>query len=128
MATEEGRAAARRHVMARMGELGWNPARLATEAAIDYGTAGDFINGKRWPKLATLAKIDASLGWTPGTLAAIGDELQSSPDSKNVSVPSDDGDLLYRTPENLTAAQWERIRVESMEYIRWQIERASQER
>lgn len=79
MATEGGRADARRAVMRLMAERDWNPARLATEAGIDYGTAGDFLNGKRWPKVGTLGKIDRALGWTPGTLAAIGEELQAPP-------------------------------------------------
>ena len=39
MATEAGRASARRAILARLGELGWNPAKLGDEAGIDYGTA-----------------------------------------------------------------------------------------
>lgn len=79
MPTQAGRDAARKAVMAAMARKGWNPARLATEAGIDYGTAGDFVLGKRWPKVATLGRIDAALGWQPGTLAALGEELGPLP-------------------------------------------------
>ena len=37
-------------------------------------------------------------------------------------------DLLYRRPEGLSDAEWEQVKVESREYIEWQIEKASRER
>ena len=78
MATEAGKARARQVVLNVMAERDWNPATLATEAKIDYGTAGDFLNGKRWPKVGTLGKIDRAVGWTSGTLAGIGEGLPES--------------------------------------------------
>ncbi len=95
MATEAGKASGRRAVLAVMAKRDWNPARLATEAGIDYGTAGDFLNGKRWPKVGTLGKIDAAVGWTPGTLAAIGEELQAA------DVPNTPAARTIPTPELL---------------------------
>lgn len=100
MATEAGKAAARRSTLAVMAARGWNPARLATEAGVDYGTAGDFLNGKRWPKVGTLGKIDAALGWTPGTLAAIGEDLQPAP-SPSLPAPMSDAEMLMALARRL---------------------------
>jgi len=79
MATEAGKSAARRAALAIMASRDWKPAALATAADVDPGTAGDFLLGKRWPKVGTLGKLDAALGLTRGTLAAIGEELQDAP-------------------------------------------------
>ena len=48
-----------------------DPAWLARTAPADPGTINDFLEGKRWPRLSTLAKIDDALGWTPGTIDRI---------------------------------------------------------
>ena len=102
MATPEGRAAARRTVMGEMSARGWNPAHLADTAGIDYGTVGDFLNGKRWPKLATLGRIDTALGWTPGTLAALGEELSPAPTPTVHALPS--GELVAELARRLGVA------------------------
>lgn len=130
MATEAGKGMARQAVLGAMAANGWNPARLADEADIDYGTVGDFLNGKRWPKVATQGKIERALGWTPGTLAGIGEELQEAPTPGTVSPVSDDvgSSLLYRTPEGITEDQWEQIKASAEEWIEWQIDKASKER
>lgn len=49
-----------------------NPAWLVAETRADPGTIGDFLNGSRWPKLGTQGKIEAALGWRPGTIRQIG--------------------------------------------------------
>lgn len=70
---------ARAAVLERMADLGIDKTALAKEADIDYGTAGDFLNGKRWPRLPTLAKIDKALGWEPGTLASVASGSEAPP-------------------------------------------------
>ena len=57
-------------VLRAMAERRWSQADLATAAQIDPGTLSDFLSGERKPRGKTLAKIDAALGLTPGTLAA----------------------------------------------------------
>ena len=66
-------------VMARLAELRWSRARLARESTVDPNTISDFLSGKRQPSLTTLAKIEAALGLTPGTLAAIGEDPHAGP-------------------------------------------------
>lgn len=44
---------------------------LATAAEINPDTASDFLNGKRWPQRATLAKIETALSLPPGLLDAM---------------------------------------------------------
>ncbi|MBD3784936.1 MAG: sodium/proton-translocating pyrophosphatase, partial [Micrococcales bacterium] len=60
------RVAVRRHMASR----GWNKAELQEAAGIDPNTAGDFLNGRRWPQGRTLSKIERALEWPPGTIAA----------------------------------------------------------
>lgn len=128
MATEAGKATARRLVLGVMSEKGWNPATLGDNAGIDYGTAGDFLNGKRWPKIATLGKIDRALGWTPGTLAAVGEGLQDTP-TETVSAAEDTvGQLLFRRPEGLTDQQWDEMRSRMEQGWEWELRQAARER
>lgn len=70
---------ARVAVLERMAERGWDKARLANEAGIDYSTAGDFLNGARWPRLPTLSKIEKALGWEPGTIESVARGTASPP-------------------------------------------------
>ena len=55
-------------VAARMAHLEWNNTQLVASTGSDPGTIGDFLNGKRWPKIGTQGKIERALGWAPGTL------------------------------------------------------------
>lgn len=81
MATDEGRAAVLRYVSSYMSRVGWNPGDLAREAGIDPGTAGDFLNGSRWPKIRTLGRIEQAVQLEPGMLVTLanasGDDVQS---------------------------------------------------
>jgi transcriptional regulator with XRE-family HTH domain len=81
MASDEGRAAVLRYVSSYMSRVGWNPGDLAREAGIDPGTAGDFLNGTRWPKIRTLGRIEQAVQLEPGMLVtlanATGDDVQS---------------------------------------------------
>ena len=65
---EEGRRIVRANVASEMSKRGWNTADLARAAGIDLGTAGDFINGTRWPQIATQNKIEEVFEWSPGSI------------------------------------------------------------
>lgn len=77
MATEDGMAAARQRARNEMATQGLNQRSLATSAKVDPNTISDFLAGRRWPIMSTLAKIETALGLTHGTLAAIGEEEDS---------------------------------------------------
>lgn len=68
---DEARRDVRLAVQAHMASRQWNKAELQDAAGIDANTAGDFLNGARWPQAKTLAKIEGALGWKHGTIAAI---------------------------------------------------------
>lgn len=113
-----------RAVLTAMSDKGWSNLQFATEAKIDPGTAGDFLRGTRWPKLPTLAKIDSALGWTPGTLAALGEGLLTEPQVQEAATPAPEtGDLVYRRPEGLSDDQWLQMKSEMGEWLEWQAER-----
>ena len=116
-------------VAARMARLEWNNTQLVAATGADPGTIGDFLNGKRWPKIGTQGKIERALEWPPGTLRAIA----SGGAPPDLAVPvggrRDDGDqyddsLRFRRPAGLTDQQWERVTAETREFIEWQIEKA----
>ena len=50
-------------VAARMARLEWNNTQLVAATGADPGTIGDFLNGKRWPKIGTQGKIERALEW-----------------------------------------------------------------
>lgn len=58
----------RQAVRDSLAESQRDPAWLARAAEVDYGTVSDFLAGNRWPRFSTLAKIEAALGWAPGTI------------------------------------------------------------
>lgn len=68
---DANRARARTAVLEAMSERGLSKVELARAAGLDAGTVGDFLDGSRWPRVPTLAKIDAALGWDPGTTGAV---------------------------------------------------------
>lgn len=96
---------ARSAVKARMAQEGIDKTDLARRAHIDPGTAGDFLNGSRWPRLPTLAKLDQALGWEPGTLAAI---AEGAEEPNVTGMAHDSAMLLDVDPEtyaDLTPAE-----------------------
>jgi hypothetical protein len=109
-----------------------NPAWLVDETSVDPSTIGDFLNGIRWPKLSTQGKIEAAVGWEPGTIRRIGNGSDVPPFPETVGGGADHGKgseedtLLYRRPEGLTDGEWEQIKRESRGFIEWQIQRALQ--
>jgi hypothetical protein len=54
-----------------MAEREWNITDVATMTGMDPGTIGDFLNGKRWPKIGNQGKFEKALGWAPGTLGRL---------------------------------------------------------
>lgn len=75
---DQARGAVRTELAARR----WEPADLSRAADADRATINDFLEGRRWPRLTTLAKIDTALGWEPGTIdriAATGEPPTVSP-------------------------------------------------
>lgn len=132
-------------VAAWLARLHRNPAWLVEETGADPGTIGDFLNGRRWPKIGTQGRIEDAVGWPSGTIRQIGNggDVPPIPDyAWNVEVevadqragPERDDlaqqvyDLLHRRPDGVSDAEWERIRNESRGFIEWQIDRAAKER
>lgn len=66
-----GQDAARNAAVAEMAARGWETIDLARAAGIDPGTAGDFINGTRWPRLTSRSKIETAFGWELGKLTRL---------------------------------------------------------
>lgn len=66
--TDDPHDRARQAVRDALARVRQDAAWLAREAEIDGGTVSDFLAGNRWPRLSTLAKLDAALGWSPGTI------------------------------------------------------------
>lgn len=126
----EGRNAARRAVTAWLSHLGESQAWLHRKAQVDPGTLNEFLNGNRWPSVATRGKIEKALGWSAGTITDIADGASPpNPGEESVSVDTDAGDsLLYRAPEGVDSQTWESIKADAREYIEWQIQRAARER
>ena len=72
MAQTESQRRASDGVAAWLAQQRRNPAWLVTATGADPGTIGDFLNGSRWPKLGTQGRIEAAIGWPPGTIRQIG--------------------------------------------------------
>src|SRR5262245_32144959 len=89
-----------------------NPGWLVDETGVDPSTIGDFLNGSRWPKLSTQGKVEAAVGWEPGTIRRIGNGADVPPFSETVGSGSHDvqvsgaDTLLYRRPAGLTDEEW----------------------
>jgi hypothetical protein len=72
MAQNENQRRASDAVAAWLAKHRRNPSWLVGQTGADPGTIGDFLNGTRWPKLGTQGKIEAAVGWAPGTIRQIG--------------------------------------------------------
>ncbi|MFT3877165.1 MAG: helix-turn-helix transcriptional regulator [Propioniciclava sp.] len=85
-----------------MARQGLTRSSLSRKSGVDPNTVSDFLNGLRWPILKTLAKIEAALGLTPGTLAALGEDPhlgEADPPNGTVTTPT----LRSATDEELLA-------------------------
>lgn len=65
MEEDEGRAAARKMVETEMAKKGISRTELAKLTDLDPKTVRAFLDGTRWPLLASLRKISSALGWLP---------------------------------------------------------------
>jgi hypothetical protein len=120
-------------VAARMAHLEWNNTQLVAATGADPGTIGDFLNGKRWPKLGTQGKIERALGWSPGTLRTVAAGGPAPEPTATVGGASQDGGqqddaARFRRPDGLTDEQWERVREMTEEFMAWQAEREKRRR
>jgi transcriptional regulator with XRE-family HTH domain len=97
---------ATRAVRAELNARGWTRTDLARHAGIDPDTAVTFLSGMRKPHIRTQARIEAALGWPPGTLEAIND-------GADPPVPHGHKDpdlLLLRRPDGLSDHDWNHTR------------------
>lgn len=101
MTRDERRDAARRAVGAQMADRGFNPTDLAREAKVDPDTVGDFLAGKRWPKISTQGKIERALHWPPGTIG----HIESTGDVPVVRSSMSEVELIREKAERMPAAQ-----------------------
>lgn len=128
MAQTSNQQRAAQAVAAWMAHLEWNNTQLVAATGADPGTIGDFLNGKRWPKLGTQGKIERALGWAAGTLRVIA-AGGAAPDpaalvgGQRDDLSSSDDALRFRRPNGLTDQQWLRVKERAQDYIQWQIER-----
>lgn len=76
-----GQDAARNAATVEMAARGWETIDLARAAGIDPGTAGDFLNGTRWPRLTSLSKIETAFGWDLGKLTRLAAGSDVSPNA-----------------------------------------------
>lgn len=99
----EGRAIVRQNAAGEVASRQWNVVDLAKAAGIDVGTAGDFLNGTRWPQRATQTKIERALDWRPGSIARWEADLApweplSREDGETVSTDDQDAGVLASLP------------------------------
>lgn len=115
-------------VAAWMAHLEWNNTQLVAATGADPGTVGDFLNGKRWPKLGTQGKIEKALGWPSGTLRMIASGAPAPDPAVAVGArghdqdPQDDA-LRFRRPDGLTDHQWSEVKRAVEGVVEWEIQR-----
>lgn len=108
-ARDEGRARARQAVYVAMAQREWNPTDLQRGAGLDPGTVGDFLNGSRWPRPKTLAKVERALGWPAGSIAAM--ELGAdapSEDQGPAELPVEEHDADFRRIDEMAISEAEK--------------------
>ncbi|NUO57283.1 MAG: hypothetical protein HOV78_11495 [Hamadaea sp.] len=122
---------------------GWSQARLEAAGGPSKPIqkallAGDWTSTR---PLTVTEKIDRGFAWPPGTAWRVlttgydpiadppGVSLVKYPPPQPEATESDEDDsLLYRRPDGLSDAEWERLKKDTREYLEWQIERAARER
>ena len=133
MAQTKNQQRAAHAVAAWMAQQEWNNTQLVAETGADPGTIGDFLNGKRWPKIGTQGRIEKALGWTPGTLRAIATggpapDLTAHVGGRLHDDDQGDDSLRFRRPAGLSDEQWDDIKNKVRGIIEWQIELTVRER
>lgn len=122
-------------------EMGLDRAQLANAADITLRTLADIETGQLRSRKSfsaeSLATISKVLGWAPGTWRRVLDDPEAAVTHQQMSLPGvdavgpspqDEDSLLYRRPDGLSDAAWEKLKNETREYLEWMIDRASRER
>lgn len=86
-----------------MAERRLEVAEVSRATKLDPGTITDFLAGSRWPRNASLARLDAFFDWEPGTLANLAARAEPTPPAGLV-LDVDEGVLA-----GLTAAEREEV-------------------
>lgn len=82
-------------VRAALSDHRWRQSDLVRATGLDKNTVSAIVNGRQRASDATLGRIEAGLGMTPGTLAAAGEDAPAAGPSP---------DLAGASPEDLLAA------------------------
>lgn len=78
-------------------EAGLTPTELARRGGIpDVDTVRDFMDGERWPRTPTRAKLEKAIGWEPGTIEGISLGEPVTPTSGDPVVRAIEGSELNR--------------------------------
>jgi hypothetical protein len=145
MAQNEGQRRASSAVAAEMARREWNISDLVQLTGIDPGTIGDFLNGKRWPKIGTQGKIEKAIGWESGSIRGIslGEPVPvnvtvrvpsitatSQVGTPTVSAVEDDEvfEVRMRRPQGVTLEEWKRMKEDWREELEFKLNRAARER
>lgn len=87
--TDDGRRMAVQTVRERMRVARiFNGEQLAKLADLNADTVSDFLNGRRWPRPGSLAKIEAALEIPAGSLDALADENEAFVEAHAAAPPS----------------------------------------
>lgn len=100
---------ARSLVIAEISRQGISQRKVAEEAGIDIGTLGDFLSGTRWPRPATLEKIERYFRWKAGTLENTARGLPVEPTPPDVSAGGVLLDVSDSAFDGLTADEREEV-------------------
>lgn len=131
MDRDEGRTRARLAVHAELAHRQWTNTDLSRQAEADIATISDFLSGARWPKSPTQGRIEAAIGWPPGTITAIAAGMDVPPvggGTQDQEPAPEEALLRFRRPDGITDEKWEQIKAEAEGIIEWTIDRASRER
>lgn len=117
-------------VQREIARTGSDGADLGRRAGVHPQTVQSFLNGRRWPALKTLGRIDVALGWPIGTLSDVAEG--EYPDGLAEPVPKPVGDAVniaglffFVRPLGVSDQEWECITDAAQRFIEWQLDRAS---
>lgn len=85
---------AARAATARRGELDLTQEALAKSAGVDVKTIGNLETRGRWPIARNRARIEAALGWAPGTLDGIAEGVGDAEEDKIAALEAEAAELL----------------------------------
>ncbi|MFC2623679.1 MAG: helix-turn-helix domain-containing protein [Propionibacterium acidifaciens] len=94
-------------VRAALSDHRWRQSDLVRATGLDKNTVSAIVNGRQRASDATLGRIEAGLGMTPGTLAAAGEDAPT-PGSPNPLADVSDMALLAELGRRLDKASGQR--------------------